>query len=497
MRDALRIFRKDVRRLWPRVLFVIAIELLAGWAESAPTAAMARMGFLPRFIRWIAQWYLIISAIHEESLVGDRQYWVTRPISWKSLLLSKALFCFAFINLPVLAADVATLTFRSLSPLGFLPALLVVQFFVLALVVIPPAALASTTDGLVRAVWVFLACVCGFYLFVLVLSSHELTAPSWGSLEWLHGIVDSGFALVVVAAIVVFQYARRATGYSRVALAAGLVAFPLTFWTPGWRTAFDVQSRLTSGRAQDSVARLAFDPSRDPHPQPKGSLRRGGQIAWSVTIPVRISGVPAGMALVSERATASGITSSGRQWRSRLDSQNHVFQEVDSHEVSRLAAVVLPGDGEYWLYLNLDPSFTVAGADSIASLRATVAFDLLSEEETAPIERNGRPARLPDGGICWAEGKQMITVDCSWPVQPPDVAVLRYRISAEVSGSEYPLNADSGGTGPFSYSLDLWQAANVGIPISGVTEMSLATRRAVARFERTVEFQEAKDGMLP
>ncbi len=294
MRDALRIFRKDVRRFWLRVLFVIAIELLAGWAGIRADRRHGADGVSaevhPMDCAVVSDHFRDPRrvACGRSPVLGDPSDFLEEPASLESAFLLRVYQSSGSCG-GCGHPDIPELVAAGLSAGAACGSVLRSGFGGHS-----PSGAGFDYYGLVRAVWVFLACVCGFYLFVLVLSSHELTAPSWGSLEWLHGIVDSGFALVVVAAIVVFQYARRATGYSRVALAAGLVAFPLTFWTPGWRTAFDVQSRLTSGRAQDSVARLAFDPGRDPHPQPKGSLRRGGQIAWSVTIPVRVSGSPPG-----------------------------------------------------------------------------------------------------------------------------------------------------------------------------------------------------------
>jgi hypothetical protein len=44
---------------------------------------------LPLFL---AACILAIAAVHEDRLTGDRQFWVTRPYLWKSLLLAKALF---------------------------------------------------------------------------------------------------------------------------------------------------------------------------------------------------------------------------------------------------------------------------------------------------------------------------------------------------------------------------------------------------------------------
>ena len=305
MRDALRIFRKDVRHLWPRILLVVAAEMAASWAGSAPAPARnwAVVSLFLRLVRWFVQWYVIIGVVHEESLVGDRQYWLTRPFSPKSLLLAKVLFCFAFINAPILFTDAATLAIRGLSPLAFLPALIAVQFFVLALVEVPALALASITTGVVRAVWVFLGSFIGFYLLVMVLTSSRPIDSNWGSLEWVHALAGSGIGIVAAAAVVVVQYARRDAALRGV-LAVGLVALPLAFWTPGWPLASALQSRVSSETVPDSVAQISFDSLRDASTAAPVYAGSPGRVSLGQKLLVRITGIPEGMAVRSEKVEA-------------------------------------------------------------------------------------------------------------------------------------------------------------------------------------------------
>ena len=64
-------------------------------------------GFLLPLGLPLVAWYLIARLIHAETLPGDRQFWITRPYRWQSLLGAKVLFVLVFLNLPMTVADAA------------------------------------------------------------------------------------------------------------------------------------------------------------------------------------------------------------------------------------------------------------------------------------------------------------------------------------------------------------------------------------------------------
>src|ERR1022692_1080017 len=147
MTNALHIFRKDVRHLWPHAAACVILMALAAILDPtyASRGQSTAYSLLAGFALPLACWNLIIAAIHEEKLPGDRQYWLTRPYSWKDLLAAKALFVVAFINLPLFAWHAAAFAAVGI-PLGeHLPALLWRQVFFSAFYIPPVAALAAVT----------------------------------------------------------------------------------------------------------------------------------------------------------------------------------------------------------------------------------------------------------------------------------------------------------------------------------------------------------------
>src|ERR1700709_2726337 len=103
MNETLHLFRKDVRHLWPVIAVWFAVLTVSGCFDAmepqrSQTSAAALIFGFPL---WVAPLFLIVSLIHEEELTGSRRYWITRPFSRSSLLLSKVLFVLTFLSLPV------------------------------------------------------------------------------------------------------------------------------------------------------------------------------------------------------------------------------------------------------------------------------------------------------------------------------------------------------------------------------------------------------------
>jgi hypothetical protein len=107
MPHALLIFRKDVRRFWGLLAVVVPLEAAVTWSYSSPVTAQAQL--FTGLFQFLVQWFLVVSLTHEEAVPGGRQYWLTRPIAWRDLLLAKAIFILLFIHLPCFLTDAVTL----------------------------------------------------------------------------------------------------------------------------------------------------------------------------------------------------------------------------------------------------------------------------------------------------------------------------------------------------------------------------------------------------
>jgi hypothetical protein len=236
MKQILHIFKKDIRLFWGEI--VILLFLTTAWVSipsyfviSGPRLMRGGAGdpqWLP--ILWgiltllvpVCWWVLVASVVHAERLVGDRQFWITRPYEWVKLFAAKLLFVLLFIYLPALTAcgilwgeigsarhwEITSL----LDPLGWV-------LLVVTCTVLPLAAIASVTASLDRMMMMV--------LFAGVPMGAAVAIPAKIMSETVPGPISVricfALALLICGAVVVLQYARRKT---RLAVAL-LIAIPV------------------------------------------------------------------------------------------------------------------------------------------------------------------------------------------------------------------------------------------------------------------------------
>src|ERR1022692_3998165 len=233
MTNALHIFRKDVRHLWPHAAACVILMALAAILDPtyASRGQSTAYSLLAGFALPLACWNLIIAAIHEEKLPGDRQYWLTRPYSWKDLLAAKALFVVAFVNLPLFAWHVAAFAAVGI-PLGeHLPSLLWRQVFFSAFYILPVAALAAITRSLGQVILTSLLGILPVaFLDIFLFARFRM---NWVGMESLMMAAVAATLSIGVAVILLLQYSRRATRLSRVVAGAVAVALVLVVFAGG------------------------------------------------------------------------------------------------------------------------------------------------------------------------------------------------------------------------------------------------------------------------
>lgn len=147
MNQILHIFKKDVHRHWPEILVSLALlglftrHELHPWQNSNAFSSFSPYFFIlaGRYVTpaTILFWgFLIVRVVQGESLVGDRQWWVTKPYEWWNLLAAKLLFIFVFISVPLFHVHLLLLQQFEFPILPNLSALLLTQialYFVLFL----------------------------------------------------------------------------------------------------------------------------------------------------------------------------------------------------------------------------------------------------------------------------------------------------------------------------------------------------------------------------
>jgi hypothetical protein len=314
MTQTLHIFRKDVRRFRYELCAVGALTVAFAWSHVAADMPgqpdlrrVVLVAYLTADLLAVAWWFLVSQLIHEESLAGDRQFWITRPYSWRHLLAAKLLFVVAFVNVPLLVAQIAILGAAGYQPLAGLPRLLWMQLAVGVVLLAPPIALATVTRNLGQFV---MSILC------LVVCAYLAAAASQGAIDILSSAWPNRAVAVLIACVGAVLMVRRQ--YSRRLTDASILAGVCTLLLAG---AFSiglppkVQYALRSWRLRPQETRTV-----------SVSIGPGAEIDHSIgtppsnpseiviLLPIAIGGVPVGETGRPEMVMVSFKTPSSPHW---------------------------------------------------------------------------------------------------------------------------------------------------------------------------------------
>jgi len=263
------ILKKDVIHLWPETLVSLALLVAFCWADVQTWQPVQGEGFNPTVLAagilkllLPISWLVLTSRlVHDEELVGDRQFWTTRPYTWYSLLASKVLYLVLFVCIPFVAMQVWLLHHAGLYPTHLVRPILMNLLPVSIIFLLPLLVLAAVTATFVR----YASSVLGGFIYVFAILA--VTFYNWPNnldVPYYDRILSAVFLLFPLAALLV-QYSRRRTMVARLILVAMPIVFLILF-------ALAPANMLTQRRYPNTaVGSLAFD--NDPAQQePAGRL---------------------------------------------------------------------------------------------------------------------------------------------------------------------------------------------------------------------------------
>jgi hypothetical protein len=417
MRLILHIFRKDARHLYPEILLVVALTIAFAWVAplqwiysfNGPFAvsgdSIAFMAPILRVILPITWLMLITRLVHEESLVGDRQFWITRPYRWPMLLASKILFLAVFLYLPVFLMQCYLLRHASLSILVAFPDLIRYHLRLTALYFLPVLAIATVTSTFAKQLLTILVTIA--YIGVMTaagfsLMSRRIAAPGFD-------IACLTLTALILVAVVLLQYVLRRTRLSRLLLASLPIFLLLVVLAAPARMLIE---RAYPATPQSQPYSLAFD--ADPLRQQPGSdqpLIFDRNIV--ISLPVQLKGLPSGIRLKGMGAALEVETAQGFRWSSHYQL---VSADLNANYPNPTVDVLMP----------------LSVFDRIRSTPVNLLLNIVfvrfetGEARTVPAHSPGFAS--PGDGICpvFSDG---ILASCLYPLRlPPSVD-----LSADVS----------------------------------------------------------------
>lgn len=217
MNQIFHIVRKDFRHNWPAIL--ISVGVVIAFVVDQPrhwtNQTLHNIVFnrvleaMPFFI--ILSWAFVIARIvQDETLVGDRQFWITRPYEWHKLLAAKLISIVLFLHLPLFVAQLVLLKMASFPVLRSIPGLLLIHLLFAVLIVMSVLVLASITSGVGQAALALLI----VFLIMGGIAALDSYLPNNDLTDFASGINVILYVLGAVS-VILFQYLYRRAFFAR------------------------------------------------------------------------------------------------------------------------------------------------------------------------------------------------------------------------------------------------------------------------------------------
>ena len=422
MKQILHIFAKDSRHFWPEILISLAVVGTLVWIYPSTWLSRSTLyavdggaflsglwgaGFLARLLPVlipVSWWLLIARVIHAETLVGDRQFWITRPYEWKNLLGAKALFLAVFLYLPLLIAQCLLLSRAGFHPLSFVPGLLFNLILITAVIVLPLLAITTVTAtfaGVTLTLLAGLVCFIG-YVAVALYFSDDAAIP-------YSDHVSLPLALLFCGTVVVLQYAARRVWVSRLLLIALPVLLVISGMAVSESNAMD-RDYPRGSAGQEAPVRLTL--LRDtPHPT-TAYLIRAKQV--QVSIPLQVSGVAEGYAVIDGPVKVTVDAANGAHWTSPWQARNN--QQY------------LPGTSESWITVQMSRAFFDQVRSTPVTLHFTVALTRVQAGKVRSIPLPAQDFSVPDFGNCSPQvdffHSQFFGIACRFALHQPRLTYI-------------------------------------------------------------------------
>jgi len=389
MKQILHIFRKDARHRWIEIVASLALLALYAWRESKSWGPTRHT--FPELLHFlwgltvplvpIAWCFLIVRVVHDENLVGDRQFWVTRPYEWKKLLAAKLLFVAVFINLPMLVVDVVLLAKAGFRPRDHLLGLLWMQLLLTLFMTLPAAAAAAITSSTAQ-VLILVLLVVMYMIGVASLGSIVPDSGVWAA-QSVPGALGLAVLITACVAAVTWQYARRQTWKARgLLIIASVVIVILVVVTPYRMLVERAYPAIASGHPEPVV--LSLGPTAEHAAKKHESPNEGTQV--ELIIPLRPTGI-AKDSVVGVDGTQFVITAAdGTRWSSGWQGGGGSYFWPDR------------GNG----YATVDVPTRFFDRAKAGASRVDVSFALSTyrEEDFRSLEVPRGEFRAPGVGIC-------------------------------------------------------------------------------------------------
>ena len=418
MKQALHVFGKDARHFWPEIAISVAIAALFAWIgqyawaspwgfEGYSNQALRDVAGLLSVLLPVSWWILITRAVQGEKLVGDRQWWITKPYEWPQLLAAKLLLVAAFVLAPFVVAQCVLLEEAGFRWFDYLPGLGFDLVLVIGLMIAPVVALATVTSGIGKVLLTML----GFLILFVVIVTFAVLTHAVG-IQPYSDHVSMPAILCLCGAAVVLQYGRRMALRSRLLLATALVLVMIV----GFVSTSPAVIAMAYPQPTNASERLqvALNPHGGYSPP---SVLGSGKVG--VTVPLTFSGIADGTAVRVDGVEAAIETPNGAKWTSS-------WQPIGG-------ALALAGEGNTALSIQMRRAFFNQAQGQPVTLQMRLAVTTLQAGEDQRIVATSGDFAVPGMGICSLAGggsgaiADMQIVFCRSAMREPKLTLVSVR----------------------------------------------------------------------
>ena len=415
MSQVLHIFKKDARHLWPEILISLAL-----------TAAFVRVSFggvsnfnggnstnlLPLFSSLLAAlvpvgwWVLTGRVIHDESLVGESQFWVTRPYHWQELLAAKALFLVVFLYLPIFMAQVVLLQAAGFHPFAHLLGLFYNLVLLTGVLVLPIAAIATITSNFARLVLTLLGSVA--YLGLILWAALTFVSPpdQFGFPNPYGSRFTFSLFFLVFLVVIVLQYATRRAWRSRgLLLVLPFLAIVCSLAWPIQTLVRHLYPPLVG--TEPPPVQLTFDPDPDRQSSVNPSHQR---TRIDLYLPLTVSGISSDSAIQNRGVQVSIESSDSLPWHSKWQNVSKYYRPDTSRSF-----IDVPIDEKFLNQIKSTP-VTVTLTFALVHLHAGTPVTSQTADEDFPLA----------GGICSFPNFSSYP-ECRFAMTGPELAFVTAR----------------------------------------------------------------------
>ena len=423
MKQVFHIFLKDVRRYWRESAVSIALTIAFGWNEVREWSHQNPFGsdfvefFTSKYLLGLVvvllpvSWaFMVVRVTHGETLVGDRQFWVTRPYEWKKLLGAKVLYALAFVNLPLAALQVYLLSKAGFHPAIYAAGLFWMQVSIALYLLLPVAVLAVVTSTIVQVLLASL--IIALYVGGMVALSTQVPSSSFSSSsDWFSG------GLVVGAAwsIIFLQYARRDTVKSRwLMVGLAIMLFLILVGTPYKPLVERDFPQLGSG--EPAPVQMVLLPPENP--EGLGVFNKDGEA--QVQLPMSVAGIAPGEIIQVDGVLVEIRSPHGMPWDPGWTSPG---------------LVLYPDQKTTQVDFSIKKDLFERIKALPVHIRTSIAFTVFRERNRRDFIVPTSEFAMADAGLCSVESRYVRKIQCRAPVHGPASLLL----STDMSTSTCPL----------------------------------------------------------